>query len=96
MSREDLIADLFLEGAEQKRIENFSSGMRQRLRLGLALYSEASVTFLDEPTTNLDERGAEWYHRVLKQTTGRLLFIATNTPSDYPEKSRVIRMDGFK
>ena len=96
MSREDLVSALFLSGAEDKRIENFSSGMRQRLRLGLALYSEAAVTFLDEPTTNLDERGAEWYRQVLAKTKDRLVFIATNTPSDYPQKSRIICMDDFK
>ncbi|MEY3405015.1 MAG: ABC transporter ATP-binding protein [Cyclobacteriaceae bacterium] len=96
ISRKNFISALFLEGAERKRIENFSSGMRQRLRLGLALYSEAKITFLDEPTTNLDERGGNWYRQLLAETNNRLLFIATNTPSDYPENCRTIRMDHFK
>lgn len=90
LNREGLISSLYLEEAKKKKIENFSSGMRQRLKLGLALFSEAEMTFLDEPTTNLDQRGAEWYRKLLNYRKERLIFIATNVDTDYPEGSRVV------
>jgi ABC-type multidrug transport system ATPase subunit len=95
-STEELIRLMYLEGTEGKKVGDFSSGMRQRLRLGLALYSEAAVTFLDEPTTNLDVQGAAWYRSVLSETKNRLIFIATNTAEDYPAGSQIIGMNNFK
>jgi len=95
-STDELIRLMYLEGAADKKVADFSSGMRQRLRLGLALYSEAAVTFLDEPTTNLDATGAAWYRKVLSESKNRLIFIATNTPEDYPAGSRIISLNDFK
>lgn len=95
-STEELIRLMYLEGAGDKKVADFSSGMRQRLRLGLAFYSEAEVTFLDEPTTNLDATGSAWYRKVLSDTKNRLIFIATNTAEDYPEGSRIISLNDFK
>jgi ABC-type multidrug transport system ATPase subunit len=54
-SIEELIELFGLEHAKDKAISNFSSGMRQRLKLGLAFYSNCRALFLDEPTTNLEE-----------------------------------------
>ncbi|MFZ9981555.1 MAG: ABC transporter ATP-binding protein [Cyclobacteriaceae bacterium] len=95
-STDELIRLMYLEGAGDKKVADFSSGMRQRLRLGLAFYSEAEVTFLDEPTTNLDATGSAWYRKVLSDTKNRLIFIATNTAEDYPEGSRIISLNDFK
>lgn len=55
---EDLIQ---LSHASNKLIRHFSSGMKQRLKLGLAFMSDVPVIFLDEPTTNLDPQGFQWY-----------------------------------
>lgn len=96
IGKKQLVSSLFLEDSLNKRIEHFSSGMRMRLRLGLALYSNVPVTFLDEPTTNLDEKGSEWFRRLVSSVSEKLIFIATNTSSDYPESSRIICMDDFK
>jgi ABC-type multidrug transport system ATPase subunit len=55
-------------------IRNFSSGMKQRLKLSLAILSESSLLILDEPCSNLDQDGVEWYQRMIKtySGTGRL------------------------
>src|SRR5688572_127267 len=58
---EDLARVMYLEDAMEKRLINFSSGMKQRLKLALAFYTEADVYFLDEPGTNLDSRAFEWF-----------------------------------
>lgn len=81
----------------------FSSGMKQRVKVGLALLSDASVTFLDEPTTNLDDQGIQWYQDILQQalkpthrSSLRTLVIATNSKVDYLPGTPVIQMNDFK
>lgn len=96
MSVKKLISAMCLDGSEKKRIENFSSGMRQRLKVGLALFSKAEVTFLDEPTTNLDEQGMRWFQETVSMVPERTLLIATNDHRDYPPNSRIIRLESLK
>lgn len=81
----------------------FSSGMKQRLKVGLALCSKASVTFLDEPTTNLDEQGIKWYRSLLQSTlepvsgnSARTIVIATNSKEDYFPGTSIIQMNDYK
>lgn len=65
--------------AKSKPIQNFSSGMKQRLRLGLALLTQSSLVLLDEPTSNLDPKGAEWYQKLMNENLdGRTLLVGTN------------------
>ncbi len=68
-----------LEEQENSFIKQFSSGMKQRLKLGLCFLSESQVLFLDEPCSNLDTTGKELYKQLLeKYSTNRLIFIASN------------------
>ena len=77
-------ADVILERtllteAASKQISNFSSGMKQRLKLALALFSVSEVVILDEPTSNLDPKGMEWYQALLNKELGaRSLFVGSN------------------
>jgi len=54
-----------LENDDHKPLKDFSSGMMQRVRLGLALLSETSLTLLDEPASNLDNEGVAWYQNIV-------------------------------
>jgi ABC-type multidrug transport system ATPase subunit len=75
---------LYLEKDSDKYIKYFSSGMKQRLKLGLGFFSESPVLLLDEPTTNLDEPGKSWYkNQVEKLIAEKLIIIASNQPEDY-------------
>ena len=70
--------------ARAKLIRNFSSGMKQRLKLALAILSDTPYLLLDEPTTNLDAEGIQWYRQLIEQhTTGRTLIIASNVDVDF-------------
>lgn len=67
-----------------KPIRNYSSGMKQRLKLLLALFSEGSLLLLDEPTANFDEQGILWYQELLaKYQNNRTLIIASAQPADH-------------
>ena len=61
LSSSDIPALLGLEGHAHKSLNEFSSGMKQRVKLGLAILSKVSLTLLDEPTSNLDKAGRKWY-----------------------------------
>jgi ABC-type multidrug transport system ATPase subunit len=84
VSAAELAVRVGLEDARDKQVRHYSSGMKQRLRLGLALFSKAPVILLDEPGTNLDEKGREWYREtVTKQLGGKTLIVASNVREEY-------------
>jgi len=73
-----------LQSSLNKQIRNFSSGMKQRLKLLLSLCSVASVHFLDEPCTNLDEQGIEFYKALISQLDdSAIVILASNDPREY-------------
>lgn len=68
-----------LDGQLEKPVRNFSSGMKQRLKLALAILSDTSLLLLDEPTSNLDANGAHWFASFLSEHVGqRTLVVASN------------------
>lgn len=84
MTTDDAIGILDFGRARHAQIRDFSSGMKQRLKLALALLSQTPILLLDEPTTNLDAQGAEWYLGLVNQFAAqRLLVVASNVPDDY-------------
>ncbi|MBT1702449.1 ABC transporter ATP-binding protein [Chryseosolibacter indicus] len=88
---------MYLENAGSKHIQNFSSGMKQRLKLGLAFYTEADIVFLDEPGTNLDQTAFNWYYnQLLKVPKECTVIIASNNPQEYPENSKRIDILSYK
>jgi len=92
-----IIEEMYLADATNKPIGNFSSGMKQRLKLGLAFYTDAPAVFLDEPGTNLDDNAFEWYKNLVKtHTKNRLLIIASNNADEYPAEAHIIAMTSFK
>jgi ABC-type multidrug transport system ATPase subunit len=81
---------LYLQTHLKKPISTFSSGMKQRVRLGLAFFSQSPLLLLDEPTTNLDLVGQEWYRvMLLKYQANRITIIASNDLNEY-------QFDGLK
>jgi ABC-type multidrug transport system ATPase subunit len=74
---------LALPRARTKEIRFFSSGMKQRLKLALAICADTPILLLDEPATNLDVQGVDWYKNLVAQYAAqRLVIIASNDPHD--------------
>ncbi len=69
-----------LEKSFHKPIRNFSSGMKQRVKLALAILSETPVLLLDEPTSNLDQAGIDWYNElIIKYYKNRTVIVSSNS-----------------
>lgn len=94
---EELIEILNFEKSRHKMVRDFSSGMRQRLKLALALCAEADLIILDEPTTNLDSQGVTWYRQLIHTyTRDRLLIVASNVDVDFDFCQKRINVLDFK
>lgn len=85
------LEEMELAHARHKQIRDFSSGMRQRLKLALAFFSTSDALFLDEPTTNLDKNGFQWYRKRLEsRPADQLVLISSNQPDEYPATAEKI------
>lgn len=88
---------LSLSRAQRKEIRFFSSGMKQRLKLVLAICSDTPVLLLDEPSTNLDQQGVDWYARMVEEyAASRLTIIASNDPHDMAFCTRHLNVMDYK
>ncbi|MYL48957.1 ATP-binding cassette domain-containing protein [Halobacillus litoralis] len=77
---QELLEIVQLTEAAERRIGNYSGGMRRRLDLALTLVNEPKILFLDEPTTGLDpsNRMAIWEElRRLNEEVGTTIFLTT-------------------
>ena len=71
-----------LKPAESKFIKNYSSGMRQKIKLGIALASDRPILCLDEPTSNLDEKAKAWFYQAIDKQRHKLILIASNEQAE--------------
>jgi ABC-type multidrug transport system ATPase subunit len=88
-----IINDLELDSSKNKAIKYFSSGMKQRLKLALAFYSDVPVVMLDEPTSNLDAYWTAWYlSEVQKLDKAQIVLICSNVPNEYSFCEQIINL----
>jgi ABC-type multidrug transport system ATPase subunit len=98
ITNEDFTDRLQLQNISGKPIKQFSSGMKQRLRLALAFFTQAPVLLLDEPCSNLDAQGMKWYCNLLESyTDDRLLVICSNhQENEYQPCENIIDISFYK
>ncbi|MES2691719.1 MAG: ATP-binding cassette domain-containing protein [Bacteroidota bacterium] len=89
-----IIEEIWLTESTGKKIKHLSSGMRQRLKLAQAFYSDVPLWFFDEPCTNLDAKGMEWYrNQVIGSGKKKLVIIASNQVYEYDFADQVIEVN---
>lgn len=98
LSSSDIIKKLELVPHKTKQIKHFSSGMKQRVKLGLAILTDSTLLCLDEPSSNLDKAAVSWYRNLLTEyASERTVVISTNHVEDeYIRKDNVLQMTDFK
>ena len=87
----------FTKSNRDKLIRYFSSGMKQRLKLLLAICSDTPLLLLDEPTTNLDRQGMDWYQELIQDYgQNRTIIVASNVEEDFQFCDRKISIMDYK
>jgi len=93
----DFVERVYLTDDRAKEIKYYSSGMKQRLKLGLGLFSKSKVLLLDEPTTNLDEQGTQWYLDNIKHVLNeKTVLISSNQKHEYDFCNELINIPDYK
>ena len=96
-NRKGVIELLGLKNSEFKAIKYFSSGMKQRVKLALAFCSDTAILLLDEPASNLDQQGLDWYLSLASTlSSDRLLIICSNQEQEYSFCSHRLNIADYK
>jgi ABC-type multidrug transport system ATPase subunit len=94
---DDIIALTGLQAAADKPIGDYSSGMKQRVKLAQAIFSDTPILMLDEPCTNLDQAGVEQYRDWIETyAANRLILVASNDVREYFFCNEKITLENFK
>ncbi|MNT02448.1 putative ABC transporter ATP-binding protein YxlF [compost metagenome] len=92
-----IIEAMELQRAAAQFINEFSSGMKQRVKLAQAFFSDTPILLLDEPCSNLDQQGVNLYQQWLKELAGnRLVIIASNDEREYTGAISTLDIQEFK
>jgi ABC-type multidrug transport system ATPase subunit len=98
LSAKEIISIAQLEKAKDKQLRYFSSGMKQRVRLALAVLCDSPLLLLDEPTSNLDKKAIDWYQQLVgNYSKNRLIIVASNQQEyEYPFCNKMIMVEDYK
>ncbi len=89
---------LGFSNVNHKQIRQFSSGMKQRVKLILAILSDVPLLLLDEPTMNLDKAGIDWYLELIGNFSGkRTIIICSNLhQTESAFASKALQIEEYK
>jgi ABC-type multidrug transport system ATPase subunit len=92
-----IIELLNMGSSKNKPVRYFSSGMKQRLKLALAFCADTPILMLDEPTSNLDTQGVDWYLNLIEQfSQNRLTIICSNQEHEYAFCKHMLNISNYK
>ena len=97
ISVNDIIERIGLKNSAHKQIRYFSSGMKQRLKLALAILSDTPLLLLDEPCSNLDKEGYTLYAELIQQfAQHKLIIVGSNDPQEYAFCNQQVNLMDYK
>lgn len=97
MNAEQVLEKSGLGKHKDQLVSDFSSGMKQRVRLVLSICAQGDLLILDEPTSNLDSKSVDWYLNLIDECTdGRTVIVASNEEQDYSFTSNILNIQDFK
>ena len=92
-----IITRMGLDKAANRQIRYYSSGMKQRVKLAQAIFSDTPVLLLDEPCTNLDAEGTGLYRQLIKEHAGdRLVVVSSNDVQEYDFCEKTLSILDYK
>jgi ABC-type multidrug transport system ATPase subunit len=95
---QDVARIAYLEQALEKPVQHFSSGMKQRLKLALAILSDTPLLLLDEPGSNLDADAVAWFRALVHEhMADRTVVVASNRQAaEHDFCPAAVEMGGLK
>ena len=98
LSTKQIIELTQLEKAKDKQLKYYSSGMKQRVRLALAVLCNTPLLLLDEPTSNLDKKSIDWYQNLVDQySKNRMVIVCSNEQTyEYPFCNKHLHIEDYK
>jgi ABC-type multidrug transport system ATPase subunit len=97
ITSKNIISVLELEKAANKQIRYYSSGMKQRVKLAQAVFSDSAIVLLDEPCTNLDTAGIDLYNQLIgDHCKNRLVIVSSNDEVEYRFCKEKINISDYK
>ena len=98
ISIEEVLKISGLVSSEHKLVRQFSSGMKQRLKLTLALLTKSGMILLDEPVSNLDASAITWYKKLIADhASHRTVIVCSNNITDeYQFCTKQLNIEEFK
>ena len=97
LDKEKLLELLDLKASKNKAIKYFSSGMKQRTKLALAICSDTDLLLLDEPASNLDTQAITWFQDLIKDyTENRIVIVCSNQEHEYFFCQNQLQMADYK
>lgn len=92
-----VIEAIGLRSAAHKQIRYYSSGMKQRVKLAQSIFSDAGIILLDEPCSNLDQKGIALYHSLIENyCMNRIVLVCSNDEVEYGFCKEIISIHDFK
>ncbi len=97
LSINEIINEIGLYEARHKQVRFYSSGMKQRVKLAQAIFSDTAIVLLDEPCSNFDAKGIDLYLSLIANyCQQRLVIVCSNDEVEYRFCKEVISIFAFK
>ena len=97
LSNEEIIDNCHLRKFQDTSIKEFSSGMKQRVKLSLNLFFEHKVFIFDEPCSHLDKEGFDWFNAYLAKIAKKgIVIVGSNNPNEYLCAKQFVDIQDFK
>lgn len=78
-------------------LKEFSSGMKQRMKIIFALLHDPQIIIFDEPTSNLDNEGKDKVYEIINdQGKEKVVIVASNENNDLELCSKILKVEEFK
>ena len=88
---------LGLKKSQDKALKHFSSGMKQRTKLALACCANTPILMLDEPTSNLDTQGIDWYLSLIEKfAVHKMVLVGSNQEHEYSFCENQLSITAYK
>ena len=93
----EVLSLLGLKKSQDKALKHFSSGMKQRTKLALACCANTPLLFLDEPTSNLDAQGVDWYLQLIEKfALNKMVVVGSNQEHEYGFCKNLLSISDYK